>query len=67
MKTRLRLVGGFVLAGLLVLGWRYYGGSNVPAGQPALVRLSRGNFKELQTAFDAASGKVRIVLLLSPT
>lgn len=67
MKRSLSVLAALVLAGLLVLGWRYFGGSNVPAGQPPLTRLTAGNFPELRTAFDAAAGKVRIVLLLSPT
>jgi predicted negative regulator of RcsB-dependent stress response len=67
MKKGFSVLAAFVLAVLLVLGWRYFGGSTVPAGQPELVRLAAGNFDELRTAFDAATGKVRIVLLLSPT
>ena len=67
MKKRVSIVGGLVLIGLLALGWHFYGGATVPAGQPALVSLTTGNFSELRTAFNAASRKVRIVLLLSPT
>ncbi|MGH9741569.1 MAG: hypothetical protein ACRD51_04380 [Candidatus Acidiferrum sp.] len=67
MKKSFGVVAAIVLAGLLALGWRYFGGSSVPVGQPALANLTAGNFNELQTAFDAAYGKVRIVLLLSPT
>ena len=67
MKKRVSIVGGLVLIGLLALGWHFYGGATVPAGQPALVSLTTGNFSELRTAFNAASREVRIVLLLSPT
>jgi hypothetical protein len=61
------LSAALVLTGLLALGWHYYGGATVPAGQPALASLTTGNFDELRTVFNAASGHVRIVLLLSPT
>jgi hypothetical protein len=53
--------------GLLAVGRRYYAGSTVPAGQPALVSLEAQNFDQVRRAFNAASGNVRIVLLLSPT
>ncbi len=39
----------------------------VPAGQPSLSTLTLENFDKLRTAFNAASGDVRVVLLLSPT
>lgn len=67
MKTRLGLLGVLVLAGLLALGWHFYGGEEVPAGQPAMVSLTSANFDHLRAAFNRASGDVRIVLLLSPT
>jgi hypothetical protein len=56
-----------VVAGLLAFGWHFYGGEKVPAGQPLLVSLTSANFDQLRTAFNAASGEVRVVLLLSPT
>ncbi len=67
MKTRFGILAVLVLAGLLALGWHLYGGAKVPAGQPPLVSLTSTNFAQLRTAFNAASGEVRIVLLLSPT
>jgi len=67
MKARLGILAVLVLAGLLALGWHFYGGGKVPAGQPPLVSLTSANFNQLRTAFNAASGEVRIVLLLSPT
>jgi hypothetical protein len=39
----------------------------VPPGQPSLSSLTSENFDQLRTAFDKASGDVRVVLLLSPT
>jgi hypothetical protein len=67
MRVRLSIVAALVIAGLLALGWRFYGGGKAPAGQPPLVSLTSSNFDELRAAFNAASGQVRIVLLLSPT
>jgi hypothetical protein len=67
MKQRLSILTVVVVAGLLALGWHFYGGETVPAGQPPLVSLTSSNFEQLRTAFNAASGEVRIVLLLSPT
>jgi hypothetical protein len=56
-----------VTVGLLALAWHLYGGAKVPAGQPPLASLTSANFDQFRTAFNAASGEVRIVLLLSPT
>lgn len=56
-----------VFLGLLALGWHFYGGSKVPTGQPPLLSLTSSNFEQMRTAFNSASGEVRIVLLLSPT
>jgi len=67
MKERLSILAVLVIAGLLALGWHFYRGEKVPAGQPPLVSLTSGNFGQLRSAFNAASGEVRIVLLLSPT
>jgi hypothetical protein len=67
MKKQLSILAVLVVVGLLALGWHFYGGQRVPAGQPALVSLTSNNFDELRAAFNGASGQVRIVLLLSPT
>jgi hypothetical protein len=67
MQKRLSIVTLLMIIGLLALGWYFHGGSTVPAGQPALVSLTSANFDQLRVAFNAASGEVRIVLLLSPT
>ena len=56
-----------VIAAAALAGWHYYGGTTVPAGQPALMSLTARNFDELRTSFNVASGDVRIILLLSPT
>lgn len=67
MKKLLSVLAVLMLVGLLALGWRFYGGARVPAGQHPLVFLTSSNFDQLRTAFNASSGDVRIVLLLSPT
>jgi hypothetical protein len=67
MKKRLSVLGVLVIAGLLALGWRLHGGARVPAGQHPLVFLTSSNFDQLRTTFNASSGDVRVVLLLSPT
>jgi hypothetical protein len=67
MKTPLCIIAVLVIVGLQSLGWHFYGGQKVPAGQPPLVSLKSSNFDQLRAAFNAASGEVRIVLLLSPT
>jgi hypothetical protein len=53
-----------VLAGLLA---DISSQQKVPFGQPSLSTLTPENFDQLRTAFNQASGDVRVVLLLSPT
>ena len=67
MKKGLSILAALVTVGLLVLAWHLYRGATAPAGQPPLASLTSANFDQLRTAFNAASGEVRIVLLLSPT
>jgi hypothetical protein len=45
----------------------FYGGSQAPSGQPPLVRLTPENISQLEAAFNAAKGDVRVLVLLSPT
>lgn len=52
---------------VVLLCGHYFGGSAVPNGQAPLVSLSAANFDQLRRSFNAASGDVRVVLLLSPT
>jgi hypothetical protein len=52
------------LVGALVY---FYGGSQVPAGQPPLQRLTAQNVTEINGAFNAARDDVRVLVLLSPT
>lgn len=67
MKKFLIICAVVILAALLAAGWHFYHGGVAPAGQPPLVSLTSINLDQLRTAFNAASGEVRIVLLLSPT
>jgi hypothetical protein len=67
MRNRLAILAAPLVVGLLGLGRYLYRGERVPSGQPALVTLSAANFDLLRSSFNAASGDVRIVLLLSPT
>jgi hypothetical protein len=64
-KSRILLLLATVLA---AAGAYYvYGGSSVPEGQAALVRLNSANFPDLKHEFNAASDRVRVVVMLSPT
>jgi hypothetical protein len=45
----------------------FYGGSQAPAGQPPLQRLTAQNVAEIKNAFNATKDDVRVLLLLSPT
>jgi hypothetical protein len=67
MNKRLGVCTTFVVVALLMLGLHFYGGQRVPAGQLPLISLTPTNFDQLRTMFNATTGKVRIVLLLSPT
>jgi hypothetical protein len=44
-----------------------YGGSQTPAGQTPLARLTTQSLPQLETAFNAAKSDVRLLVLLSPT
>jgi hypothetical protein len=67
MTKFLSTLAVLIVTVLFALGYHFYGGASVPAGQPPLVSLTSTNFDQLRAAFNAASGEVRIVLLLSPT
>jgi hypothetical protein len=55
---------GVILVGLLVY---FYGGSEVPFGQPLLENVTAQNVGEIKTQFNLAKDDSRILLLLSPT
>lgn len=45
----------------------FYGGSQVPPGQPPLQRLTADNLPQIKNAFNEAKDNVRVLVLLSPT
>ena len=52
-----------LLAAVLYL----YGGGQTPSGQPPLRSVTAQNVADIKNQFNAATGDVRVVLLLSPT
>ncbi len=66
MKSKPGILIG--LAGVAVLVVYYlYGGSTVPEGQQALVRLNSSNVASLQEEFNKSSNSIRLLVMLSPT
>jgi hypothetical protein len=55
---------GVILVGLL---FYFYGGSEVPFGQPLLENVTAQNVGEIKTQFNLAKDDSRVLLLLSPT
>lgn len=59
---------GAILAAALVWGLvHFYGGSQVPSGQPPLEALTPQHVDAVKEAFNAAGSDVRVLALLSPT
>ncbi|MCI0627518.1 MAG: hypothetical protein L0387_38705 [Acidobacteria bacterium] len=65
-RTRTAVAAGFVVLAVLA-GYYFYGGAQVPPGQPELTRLSPQNFSVLRERFNGAQQEVRLIALLSPT
>ena len=57
------LAAALLLAALLYVR----GGGRAPAGQVPLINLTGQNADTVRTAFNAAQGDARVLLLLSPT
>ena len=57
------------IALLVVVAFLYHRHAprHVPQGQPPLTYLSEGTLADLRAAFNAASDRTRLLLLLSPT
>src|SRR5438093_504981 len=51
----------------LLLFYQFYAGSNVPPGQPPLVRLNDSNLSALKDNFNQSARAVRLLVMLSPT
>lgn len=63
-----RYVFGAAIGVLLLAAVFYlYGGGQTPAGQAPLQRVTTQNVGEIKSAFNAANGEIRVLLLLSPT
>ena len=63
-----KLVLGAILGVILVAALFYfYGGSEVPSGQPPVESVTAQNIADVKTQFNLAKNDVRVVLLLSPT
>ena len=68
MKRRaIVIIVAIVIAGLGLLAYYLYGGSTVPVGQQALVRLNESNLSSLKDSFDSFANSVRVIVMLSPT
>jgi hypothetical protein len=63
-KRILVIIAALVLFGALSY---FYAGHQTPPGQPSLAKLNAQNFTDIENAFNAAKGEVRVLLLLSPT
>ena len=66
MKSKFIL--GTILGAILVAALFYfYGGSQVPSGQPPLESVTAQNVTDIKAQFNLAKDDVRVLLLLSPT
>lgn len=54
-----------ILSGALT--WYVWGPRRTPPGQPALVDLNAQSFVSFQEQFNRDTGRVRLLVLLSPT
>lgn len=59
----------FLGAGAIVffLAWHFWGPARTPTAQPPLTSLAADNLAQFQRAFNDASDRARVILLLSPT
>jgi hypothetical protein len=67
MSSRKFVFGALAALALTAALVYFYGGSQAPSGQPPLVRLTPENISQFESAFNAAKGDVRLLVLLSPT
>ena len=62
---------GIILASIAAIAfltfYHFYGGSTVPNGQQALVRLNGANVASLKNVFNGSADSVRVLVLVSPT
>jgi hypothetical protein len=59
----------FLAVGAIIsaLAWQVWGPARTPSGQPPLTSLASDNLAQFQEAFNKASDRARVILLLSPT
>jgi hypothetical protein len=67
LMNRKRILAAVIAITLAGAVFYFYGGSQTPAGQPPLKRLTIENSGDVKSAFNTAKDDVRILLLLSPT
>jgi hypothetical protein len=65
-KTITVLAAALTALGLLLF-YQFYAESNVPLGQPPLVRLSDTNLSLVRDNFNQSAKSVRLLVMLSPT
>jgi len=66
MKRKTIAVAALTALGLLLF-FQFYAGSNVPPGQPPLLRLKDSNLSALRDKFNQSARAVRLLVMLSPT
>lgn len=66
MRTKSITLAGIAMFALLAFFY-FYGGSTVPNGQQALLRLNSANVASLKDAFNGSPNSVRVLALVSPT
>ena len=66
-RRRLILIIAIVAIVLALPVYYLYGGSDVPKGQPPLVRLTDSNLSSLKDSFNNSANSVRVIVMLSPT
>ncbi len=66
-RRGLPIIGVGILMGLSVFLYLRYGPRQTPSGQPPFVRLSSGNFHEFIERFNSGDGRLRVLVMLSPT
>ncbi len=56
-----------LLVVVLSIGWYLWGSRRAPRHQPPLTLLTAANLDQFKSAFNGATDRNRLVLLLSPT
>lgn len=68
MRKSVAVAIGVVLSIVLAFfAYTNFADRSTPAGQPPLAQLSQQTFDTFKNDFNSARGRVRVILLLSPT